>query len=138
MLSSIHHEKSGLIEPTAMKLSVMVIIGGLVAGIFAINYSSYRESRKINEFIEDTEGLVKTIRSLKSQDPKTKIPLEIKIPKNFSLIFENTKVRVSGGYTRTFDAEIELSSRILCPGTYHLLLKRTRSGVRITEWPKEI
>ena len=120
-------------EPTSLKLVLMAVIAGIVLGFFATNLAGFREERVEGDFARSSEEIARRIRSLKTQGPGAQVPAQVDVPEGCVLEFENGRVKARNGGAHSFDTGANLAEKSLEPGSYRLIIERTRDGIRITE-----
>ncbi len=123
----------GLVEPTALKMLVMVILGSLVLCFIAISIHKYSKAEDKREFRNRVKNLTDRIDYLKTESPGIQLSYRIEIPAGFSVSFENKKVIMIGDNVESYRAGIKLDGNRIKSGIHDLVLKRTKIGVKILE-----
>lgn len=100
-------------------------------GLFIGARERFEQGKELNEFEVKAKDMADLIETLGRYDPGSQIPLEITVPTDCEIIFENESVVVNTGSKQTHDTGIEIVGSKLNSGNYNLTLIRTQKGVEI-------
>ncbi len=118
---------------TAMRLLAGIILASIFLGMFIGLYTAFTQGGEMNEFRRDAGQMAQTISFMASQDVGAQQPVDIVVPADCELRFEGQSVIAVANGTQAYDAEISVTGDNLDPGSYHLMLVRTESGVEVNE-----
>lgn len=121
-----------MVEPTPLKLLIMVIFASLVVGTFIAAYSEFLGSTGKSEFLQGAEEIAEIAGSLKPKGSSSSREYTIEVPSGAQLEFENEYVIAVTNNSQRFDANVNIYGPILVEGRHNLLIKRVENGVEIT------
>jgi hypothetical protein len=117
----------------AIKFLGMIIFAALFLAISASLFTVYQGSRAEQAFQQEVELLAQSIRALSRQDVGSKIFLEMAVPQNCELKFENHEViAIVNGVPHIYDVGIFVSCQSISVRKLRVTLERLENEVRIS------
>lgn len=116
---------------TILKLLAGIILASIFLGIFLGIKAKFDRSNELSEFKGSAEGIAVIAESLSAQAPGAKMPVNITVPEECELRFENKSVVTVINGAHSYYVGVVVNGPTLTQGSYHLELTRTNNGIEV-------